>query len=120
MSYLRNRIKSFEYAFAGLKAALKTEVHLKLFTIIAICVIVLGIIANITLMEWMFVLSAIVLVISLELVNSAIEKLCNLVDPQKNNSIKYIKDVMAASVFLASIYAAIVGTMIAWHYFFKN
>lgn len=114
MSYLKKRIKAFGFAFSGLFQAFKCEKHLQLHSIIAVLVIVAGIFFDISIRKWLAVAGCITLVISLELINSAIEKLCDLYSTEQNPKIKYIKDVSAAAVLVASIFAAIVGVIIFW------
>lgn len=115
MSYLKNRKNAFVHAFNGLGQAFKTEIHLKLFLVIAIVVIAFAFYLKVSETDWIRLLICISLVLCLELVNSAIEKLCDLVMPEKHPKIKYIKDVMAGAVLLACFFAAIIGVIV-----FKN
>ncbi|MBA2612183.1 MAG: diacylglycerol kinase family protein [Bacteroidetes bacterium] len=112
MAYLKNRIRSFGYAFSGLMNAIKTEKNLQLQTVVAILVIAAGIFFDISIRKWLAVIGCITLVISLELINSAIEKLCDLYSKEQDPRIKYIKDVSAAAVLVASILSAIIGIVI--------
>lgn len=112
MTFFKKRIKAFKNALAGLVAAFKGETHLIIHLNAAIIVVVLGFNYGLTLNEWFMVLTCITLVISMELFNSAIELLCNLVMPDKNPKIKYIKDVSAAAVLIAAIFSVIVGSII--------
>lgn len=112
MNYFKNRVMAFRYALSGLAAAFKSEVHLKLYLFITLMVSGLGFYVGLTKTEWMEVAACITLVITLELFNSAIEKLCDLVMPDQHPKIKYIKDVMAGAVLLACIFAAIAGLII--------
>jgi diacylglycerol kinase (ATP) len=66
--------------------------------------------------DWGILLLCIGLVLSLELFNSAVEKLCDLVMPEKHPKIKYIKDVMAAAVLMACLFTAIIGLIIFSQY----
>lgn len=114
MSYLKKRKQAFGFAFSGLFQAFKSEKHLQLHGIIAVLVIAAGIFFDISIARWLAVAGCITLVISLELINSALEKLCDLYSTEQNPKIKYIKDVAAAAVLVASIFAAIVGVVIFW------
>lgn len=62
--------------------------------------------------QWLFILLSIVLVMSSELFNSAIEKLCDKVEPNHDSAIGYIKDISAASVLLCSLFALTCGLVI--------
>lgn len=116
MEYFKNRFIAFKYAFSGLAAAFKNEVHLKLYLFIALIVIGLAFYFGVSKTEWLELFACITLVITLEMFNSAIEKLCDLVMPDKHPKIKYIKDVMAGAVLLACVFAAIVGVMVFMPY----
>jgi diacylglycerol kinase (ATP) len=118
MSYFNDRIKAFGFAFSGLFQAFKQEVHLKLHLVIAFLVIGLGFFFDITKADWIIILACITLVISFEMFNSVIEKLCDIVMPGQHPKIKYIKDVAAAAVLVASLFAFIVGLMVFLPYFF--
>jgi diacylglycerol kinase len=117
MSFLKNRIKAFGFAFAGLLQAFRTEIHLKIHLLAAIVVVDLGLYFSITKAEWFAILFCIGLVICTELINSAIERLCDKLMPEFNPNVKYIKDVAAAAVLIASLIALIIGLMIFLPYF---
>lgn len=112
MNYLKKRTSAVGVALSGLWQAFKSEPHLKLHGVAAVLVVTAGFYFSISQTEWIAVLGCITLVISLELINSAIEKLCNLVMPQQHPTIKYIKDVAAAAVLIACIFAVIVGLLV--------
>ena len=116
MSYLKNRKNAFAYAFSGLWHAFKSEAHLQLHLIIGAIVIIAGFYFSISKYDWLIVAGCIAFVISLELINSAIEKLCDLYSKEYNPKIKYIKDVMAAAVLVASVFAAITGVFVFFPY----
>src|SRR5687767_10649000 len=102
-NYFTERARYFVFAFSCLIQAFKGETNLRIQVVAAFIAIAGGIYFCITPAEWLAVSVSIVLVITLELVNSAVEKLCDLVMPQQHPKIKYIKDVMAAAVLLACI-----------------
>ncbi len=119
MYYLEKRKKAFLHAIAGLAQAFKKEVHLKLQASIAILVIGAGFYFSITNKEWLLIALCICLVLAFELINSAIEKLCDRVTLEKEPEIKYIKDVSAGAVLLVALFAALCGLVIFIPYF-KN
>ena len=114
MNYLKKRLKSFGYAFAGIIVAWRTQAHMRLHFLAAIIVIVLGFYFNIEAWEWIAILICIGLVISLEMINSALEKLCDFISRDRHEFIKYIKDVAAGAVLVASIIAFWIGIIIFW------
>lgn len=115
-SFLTNRLNAFAHAFAGLVAALKHETHLKIHLLAAVMVIFTGWYYSISRPEWLAVGLCIGMVISLELINSAIERLCNKLVSEQNTEVKYIKDVAAAAVLVAAIVAMLVAVIIFWPY----
>lgn len=119
MSYLKNRSNAFGFAFSGLLAAFKSEINLQLQLIIAVFVIGAGFYFSILKEEWIAILLCIAIVITLEMFNSAIEKLCDLYTKEQNQKIKYIKDVCAGAVLFAAVLAAIIGCLVFWPYVVK-
>ena len=109
---MKNRIRSFGYAFKGIKAVFGNEANMNIHLIISILVIVCGFIFKISITEWMLCIICFGLVISLEMLNSAIENLVNLVSPEQNKIAGKIKDISAGAVLIAAICAAIVGLII--------
>ncbi|OIP83826.1 MAG: diacylglycerol kinase [Porphyromonadaceae bacterium CG2_30_38_12] len=109
---LIKRLRSFGYAFAGIRSVFGKEANMNIHLIIALLVVVCGFIFDINLSEWMLCILCFGLVISLEMVNSAIENLVNIVSPQHNALAGKIKDIAAGAVLVAAISAATVGLII--------
>ena len=109
---VKERIKSFGYAFEGLFYAIRTEHNIWIHLLATLAVIVLGIIYHISIAEWLFVIFAIGFVIAAELFNTAIEALTDFASPEINKQAKITKDVAAAAVLISSITALIIGLMI--------
>ncbi len=110
--FITNRFKAFRFAFEGLYAGFRNETHLKIHLMACILVTIFGFYLQLKPFEWIAILSSCALVISAELFNSAIEGLCNIVEPKINPKIKYIKDVCAAAVLVLSILSLIVAGII--------
>jgi diacylglycerol kinase len=108
----RKRIKSFYYAFSGLKTVLINEHNFRIHLLAAIFAIIAGTLFNISSMEWISITLIIALVLSLEIINSAIEKLADFVSPEKNIKIKAVKDMAAAAVLVAAIASLIIAAII--------
>ncbi len=117
MSYLRRRKNAFFYAFQGLGAAIKREDHMKIHFLAALLVIGAGVYVNISAIDWCMLAFAIAFVMVTELINTAIEKLCDMVMPAPHPVIKYIKDISAAAVLVACIAAVVAGSIVFWPYF---
>ncbi len=109
---MKNRIRSFGYAFKGIKAVFGKEVNMNIHLIMTALVIICGFVFMISITEWMLCIVCFGVVISLEMVNSAIENLVDLVSPEKNKIAGKIKDISAGAVLIAAICAAIVGLFI--------
>lgn len=112
-------LKSFVFAFSGIFQLLKTERNFKIQLLALVIVIVAGIYFNISKFEWIAVLSISALVLSLEALNSSIEKLCDLYTEEQNPKIKIIKDIAAGSVLIAAIFAVAIAVVILENYFFE-
>lgn len=111
-SFIINRIKSVGYASKGALLLLKTEPSIKIQFIIALIVSAAGFYFDISSNEWAIQLLAIGLVMSIEGINTAIEAMADFVHPEHHNKIGLIKDIAAGAVFIASVFASIVGLII--------
>lgn len=105
-------LKSFKVAFDGLKDALLHERNFRIQVVVFGFVIIAGFLFHISSIEWLIILLCASIVLSAEIFNSAIEKLCNHVTPDIHPLIKKIKDFSAASVLLAAIISVIIGAII--------
>ncbi len=105
-------IKSFACAFDGLKDCILHEKNFRIQYIIAILIVIAGIFFSISVSEWMIILLCFAVVLSFEIINSAIEKLCDLVCPDFNLTIKKVKDMSASAVLLSAIIAFVIGCII--------
>ena len=108
----KNLLESFKHAFEGLGFALKTVSNLKIHLLFTLVVILGGFFFRIQPYEWLVCLIFIALVISLELVNTAIEEAVNLSTLEINIRAKHAKDVAAGAVLFSAIISFIVGCII--------
>jgi len=104
--------KSFYHAFKGIGEVLPKERNLKIHLSIMTLVIISGIIFKISMIEWLICIILFGIVISLELVNTAIEKTVDICMPEINEQARIAKDVSAGAVLIGAITAAIVGLII--------
>ena len=102
-------VKSFSYAFHGIKTAYHNEPHLKIHTFFAILALIIGIILGLSFIEWLLLAFTIFYVITLELLNTVLENVVNLVSPEINPYARVAKDVAAACVLLAAALSIVVG-----------
>lgn len=112
MGLNHSRAKSFSHAYDGVKEALKKEPNLRIHTAIAIFAIILAIFLQFNLYEFTLLILTVFFVLTLELVNTAIESLVNLVSPEEKKEAKVAKDISAAVVLSASILAFIIGIIL--------
>ena len=104
--------QSFKYASKGIKVVFKTERNFRIQCAIAILVILFGLYRQLGKTDWLVLLITIALVLSLEIMNSSVERLVDILAPRTHNFAKDIKDLLAAMVFLASFFAFIIGLII--------
>ena len=109
---IKKRIKSFSFAFNGLKLLIKEEHNIRIHVFATICVVVLGLVLSLSAWEWVAIVFSIGFVFAMEAVNSAIERIADFISPQKHDMIKKIKDISAAFVLMAALTALIVGLII--------
>lgn len=109
---IRQRLKSFTYAFAGLKVLFQEEHNSRIHLFATVCVILAGMLLKISLLEWVAVAFAVGLVFSGEIFNSAVEDLSDVVCPERDERIKKVKDLAAAAVLVNAITAAVIGLLV--------
>lgn len=107
-----DRIKSFKYAFHGLKLFFILDHNGRVHLFAAIVAIALSFYLKLSALEWIAILGVISAVIVAEILNSAIEKLADVVSPDFHPKIKIVKDLAAAAVLVAAFLALAVGAII--------
>jgi diacylglycerol kinase (ATP) len=106
------RVNSFRYAFRGLGFMFQTEQNSWIHLFVTIVVIAFGIWFHISATEWCFASLAIGLVFMAEMVNTAFEKLLDLVHPEEHPMVGKIKDLAAGTVLATAVIAIAVGLII--------
>ncbi|SHI72297.1 diacylglycerol kinase family protein [Parasporobacterium paucivorans] len=106
------KASSFKCAFRGILSAVKSERHMKVHVAAMLVVIAAGFFCRLRLWEWIVCILLFGMVISAELINTAIEKLADTVIPWQDERIKFVKDVSAGAVLTVSIAAALIGILI--------
>ena len=102
-------IKSFYYAFCGIRDCFKSERNFKVHTLAAIVAVGFSFLYKISPVEWMFVISSIVSVMTTEIINTTIEKTADFIEPNKSDTIRLIKDMAAGMVLITAIGAFLVA-----------
>jgi len=101
--FLIHRYKSVGYAFKGMILLLKTESSIQVQFFVAILLTVAGFYFKISSIEWTIQIFAIVLVMSVEALNTGLEKICDFVHEDFETRIGFIKDIAAGAVAIASL-----------------
>ena len=106
------RLSSFKFAFNGLTALLKNEHNARVHLLAAIIAITCGIVLNINALEWSLLIIVIGSIFITELLNTSLETLADLIQPEWNEKIRMAKDYSAAAVLISAIISVIVGGLI--------
>ena len=106
--------KSFIYAWRGLRKVFKEEQNLRIQAVVGLVAFILAWFFQVSRWEWIVLVLIVMIVIIMELANSVVERIVDALKPRIHIYVKEIKDIMAASVLVASIVAFIVGCMIFW------
>ena len=105
-------LMGFAYAARGIAAALRGQVNIKVMLGLAVVAVVLGAVLQISLLEWALIAGVTGLVLSLELLNTAGEKLVDILSPDHDPRYGQVKDILAGAVLVAALAAAVVGALI--------
>ena len=111
--------KSLSHAFRGLKHVFFQEANFQVQLAVAIVIFALMIFFPLSWNERIIILLLIFSVLILEIVNSAVEQLVDLVKPRLSPQVKLVKDMMAAAVLSSSFAAMVIGTIIFIPYFLE-
>ena len=109
---LRRRVKSFHFAFDGLRQFFASQHNAIIHAVATAVVILLAIIIPLPATQQLFIVFSIGLVWMAELFNTAIEKLCDMLHPEQHPTIKFIKDISAAAVLVTAIIAVTTACII--------
>jgi diacylglycerol kinase len=104
--------KSFQFAFNGFKTAFLKGRNFRIQIFLGITAVILGLIYKINTFEWLSLILITASVLILELINTAIESIVNIVSPEIRDEARIAKDVSAAGVLIASIAAIFIGALL--------
>ena len=105
-------IRSFGFAWNGIRDCFLTQVNFRIHLLLTVLAILLAIVLHISTTEWLFVLLCIANVLLAEMVNTAIEKLCDMVEKNFHPTIKLVKDISAGAVLVTALMSLITGIII--------
>lgn len=109
---IKKFINSFKYPISGLRYAYKNEQNLEVDIGIAVLVVILGFLFKISVSEWAILTITVGLVISFELINTALEAVVDLITDKYHPLAKVAKDTSAAAVLVLAIVSIIEGLII--------
>lgn len=105
-------IKSFRFAFDGLAYAFRNEKNFRVHCIVALLVVIAMLVLPLDIVERALLLMMIMAVLVLELVNTALERAMDVVQPDIHPTVKIVKDVMASAVLLGAVFSVLIGVLI--------
>ena len=100
-------LKSFKYSLEGLKYAYKYEQSMSIHVVFTVIAIVIGFVLKINLVDWAIIFIALGTILGMELINTSIEAMVDLVTLEKNQLAKIAKDCGSAATFVLSLVAAV-------------
>jgi diacylglycerol kinase (ATP) len=111
-TFVTGRFKSVGFALKGAIKLITTEHSVMVQTSLGVILTITGFVVGISHTDWLFQTFAIGLVLSIEGLNTAIEKVADFIHPDYHERIGFIKDIAAGAVFFAAITAIIIGLII--------
>lgn len=112
METLRRHHISFKHAFDGIKWAFTTQPNFKIHFSLAILALILGLLLNISATEFTVLVLTIVFGLGVEMVNTSIEAMTDLITQEHRIQAKIAKDVAAGMMLLVAAGATVVGLLI--------
>jgi diacylglycerol kinase len=102
-------VKSFSFASEGFKVAFLTGRNFRIQIFAAVLATIIGVVLKISNQEWVTLILIMAMVLILELINTSIEAIVDMVSPEISQKAKLAKDVSAASVLVAAIASVFIG-----------
>lgn len=109
---IAKRIKSFGFAFNGLRILFHEEHNSRIHFFASVLVIIAALLFKLNTYEWIAIIFSIGLVITAEIINTAVENIADFLTTEQNNHIKKIKDLAAAAVLVSALTALTIGLII--------
>lgn len=109
---MKKLMMSFGYAFKGLHYAASTQLNFRIHLTAVLIGCILGYYLHVSTNEWLWLILCFALVLTLELINTALEILTDMVSPDYNEQAGHVKDVSAAAVTVTAAFALITAAII--------
>lgn len=113
---LRERARSFGYAFAGLGALVRHEANARIHLAVAVAVVACATVLGLSAADWRWIIFSVALVFAAEAFNTAIERVCDVAHPDPHPLIGMAKDVAAGAVLVSALAAATIGGLTFYPY----
>lgn len=105
-------IKSFVYAWTGIQSCFKSEANFRIHFVASIVAVIIAELFKISAIEWIAVGFCIAFVLTMEMMNTAIEKLCDVVHKEPHPGIKKVKDIAAGAVLVSAFFSLVTAAII--------
>ena len=112
MAPMRKLLRGFVFAFQGIGRSVITQQNLRIHLVAAVVVGFFGVLARLSAIHWCVVCLCCMLVISLELINTGLEALCDRVEPKQDERIRTAKDSAAGAVLVAAAGSLLIAGLI--------
>ncbi len=109
---MKNFTKSVGFAISGILWVVRTERNFKVQLACAVSAVALGIVLDISAIQFAVVVLACGLVLSLELINTAVETYLDRFHPENDKTVGLVKDIFAGAVLLSAIASLVIGGLI--------
>ena len=114
------RIRSFRYALAGLWFMFRTQHNAWVHLAATLLVCSAGFALGVTAADWRWLIAAILLVWIAEALNTAFERLCDVVSADFHQAVQKSKDIAAGAVLICAMGAILLGAVTLWPYLFRS
>lgn len=105
-------LRSFSYAFRGIRHAWSHELSFRIQIVVAVLVIATMLVLPVSFFQRLLLVLMIAMVLVLEIFNTVVERIADILKPRVHPYVAAIKDLMAAAVLITSLAAAIIGLAI--------
>lgn len=109
---IAKRIKSFGFAFNGLRILFHEEHNSRIHFFASVLVVIAALLFKLNTYEWIAIIFSIGMVVTAEIINTAVENIADFLTTEQNNHIKKIKDLAAAAVLVSALTALTIGLII--------
>ncbi|HZH61417.1 MAG TPA: diacylglycerol kinase family protein [Metabacillus sp.] len=112
--------KSFQYAWNGIVSTFKSERNFQIHVVISFIMFIIGMVLSFSKTEWIIILFLIGGMLALELINTAIEHVVDMITSEFHPQAKAAKDAAAGAVLVYAILSVIIGMIIVSNHLFVS